>query len=66
MLDWLNSNKEWFLSGLGITVLTGAVWLLRRVFSRPGDGAAQYQRSGAFSKNTQIGSINVGKNKDEP
>jgi hypothetical protein len=25
MIDWLDANKEWFFSGLGVAILAGAV-----------------------------------------
>ncbi|MGD0258727.1 MAG: hypothetical protein ABSD29_02760 [Verrucomicrobiota bacterium] len=34
MLDWLNQNKQWVLSGVGIAIVTAVIallrWLLRR------------------------------------
>ena len=34
LLDWLQHNKEWVFSGVGIPVATGLFFLLRSIFSR--------------------------------
>lgn len=65
-MQFLIENKDWIFDGIGVTVLIGIGWLIRRVWTRPraGENAAQYQKTGAFSKNTQIGSITI--NEKEP
>jgi hypothetical protein len=32
---WLSQNKEWVFSGAGLTAIGLAVWLIRKLFSRP-------------------------------
>lgn len=32
MIDWILKNREWIFSGVGVFLMTGAVWLLRRLF----------------------------------
>lgn len=34
LLDWLQHNKEWVFSGVGVTVVFGGIALLRSLFSR--------------------------------
>ncbi len=65
-MQFLIDNKTWIFDGVGVTALVWLVWLIRRVWNgkRAGENAAQYQKTGAFSKNTQIGSITV--NEKEP
>lgn len=64
MWDWVNANKEWFFSGAGVTLLAACGWFIRRAFAKSGDTATQSQRSGAFSKNNQIGSITINSDRD--
>lgn len=60
-MQFLIDNKQWIFDGIGVTVLVGAIWVIRRAWVRrqAGENATQYQKTGAFSKNTQIGSITV-------
>ena len=50
MWSWLNANKEWVFSGVGVAILTGvaAVLLKKRSLS-------QNQQSGNNSMNIQAG-----------
>lgn len=54
-MDWLNDNKEWLFSGIGVAALTAVVraWQAKR--TKPGSAKVQSQRAGRNSKNTQIG-----------
>lgn len=60
MIDWLTQNKEWFLSGLGVTILSIATGLIFK------QKASLSQKSGKNSTNYQAGeSINIGNNNDK-
>lgn len=64
-MQYLVDNKEWIFSGIGVTAIL-AVWgLIRFGFRRKGGENSQTQRSGAFSTNTQIGSISLGRDGDK-
>lgn len=34
MIEWINNNKEWFLSGLGIFLLTIVSGIVKYLFSK--------------------------------
>ena len=34
MLQWIADNKQWLFSGIGVTVILGVFYLVRRVYSR--------------------------------
>ena len=34
MIEWINNNKEWFLSGLGVFLLTIVSGIVKYVFSK--------------------------------
>ena len=55
MSGWLWSNREWVFSGIGVFVLGGVVWIVRRVLSRASATKVQTQRSGHGSTNIQAG-----------
>ena len=59
-MEWLNENKEWFLSGLGVSVLGIIVTLFQR--QKRKKQIKMRQKSGSNSTNIQIGGdINGGK-----
>ncbi len=37
MIDWIVQNKEWFLQGLGITILLGIFGIIKWFFSKKKD-----------------------------
>ena len=49
MIDWIFLNKEWFLSGLGVTIISIIAGL---IFN---DKASHSQKSGKNSNNYQAG-----------
>lgn len=60
MIDWLIKNKEWFFSGLGVTIISIVVGLIFR------EKSSLSQKSGNNSINYQAGeSINIGNNNDK-
>lgn len=70
MLEWINTNREWLFSGLGITVLTGILtaavkYLTKRNNTPTTPLPQQTQKSGMLSKNIQIGSISITNNGDK-
>jgi len=60
---WLAENRQWVFSGLGITVLSAAVWLIRRALS-PSLKAPQYPVT--TQSNTQTVNLTVGANSSGP
>ncbi len=34
MIEWINNNKEWFLSGLGVFLLTIVSGIVKYLFSK--------------------------------
>ena len=52
MIDYINSNKEWIFSGIGVFFLTLLVSFL---FRRRKTGASQNIKSGNNSTNIQVG-----------
>ena len=34
MIEWINNNKEWFLSGLGVFLLTRVSGIVKYMFSK--------------------------------
>lgn len=34
MIEWINNNKEWFLSGLGVFLLTIVSGIVKYMFSK--------------------------------
>ncbi|MDR0230255.1 MAG: hypothetical protein LBI72_14515 [Flavobacteriaceae bacterium] len=34
MIDWIGQNKEWFLQGLGITILLGIFGIIKWFFNK--------------------------------
>jgi hypothetical protein len=61
MIDWINQNKEWFFSGLGVTIITiVAGWLFN---SSKNKSIKQIQSSGNNSSNIQVGGDYVRKGK---
>ena len=34
MIEWINNNKEWFLSGLGVFLLTIVSGIVKQMFSK--------------------------------
>jgi len=60
MIDWLIKNKEWFFSGLGVTIISIVVGLIFR------EKSSLSQKSGNNSINYQAGeSINIGNKNDK-
>lgn len=51
LIAWLKDNQSWFFSGVGVTVLLGLGWLIKRIFVK--DGTSQRQNSGKNSINIQ-------------
>lgn len=37
MIDWIVQNKEWFLQGLGITILLGIFGIIKWFFNKRKD-----------------------------
>jgi len=37
MIDWIVQNKEWFLQGLGITILLGIFGIIKWFFNKRED-----------------------------
>ena len=61
MIEMFGSDKTWIFSGIGVFVLGGIVWLVRRFLSKQAPTVKQSQRSGAHSTNLQAGGdINIG------
>ncbi|WP_419742413.1 hypothetical protein [Paraclostridium dentum] len=64
MVDWIISNKEWFLSGLGILIITSIGSVIKFILGKNKDssngngGFNQRQKGGKGSTNIQIGQIN--------
>lgn len=56
-MDWLNENKEWFLSGLGVFILGLFVtwWQSRKKNKKMKSSKKMSQKSGKNSRNIQIG-----------
>jgi hypothetical protein len=56
MLQFLDANKEWLFSGLGVSAL-GGLWLLmqRKRGAEASDNITQTQRGGDNSTNIQVG-----------
>lgn len=52
ILSWLNDNKTWIFSGLGIAV---PLAILTWMFSRSSNKSKQIQKGGAGSVNIQAG-----------
>lgn len=60
MSQWLAVNRQWVFSGIGVFVLAGLFWFIRR-FLTPAAPLKQSQRSGPHSTNLQAGrDINIG------
>ena len=58
VLQWIIDNKEWLFSGCGLMIL-GV--LGRLLFKRFGSSSSQSIKTGAHSKNIQVGgNINFG------
>jgi hypothetical protein len=56
MVDWFWKTKEWVFSGIGVFVLGGVVWMVRRLLARSTPPSVkQTQRSGDDSTNIQAG-----------
>ena len=67
MIEWVITNKEWFFSGIGVAILTSIAAVIRYLVGRkesesPAPKTRQNQKSGMFSRNNQIGSININSN----
>lgn len=41
MIDWILQNKEWFLQGLGITILMGIFGLVKWLYNKNNDSKAR-------------------------
>lgn len=56
LLSWINDNKEWAFSGIGITILL-AIWGMIKFFlsKKEKPSVSQKQKSGKNSINIQIG-----------
>jgi hypothetical protein len=54
MLTWLAQNKEWVFSGVGIAVISVAVWLVRKLISRSRVEALAVTQSPAISMSPSI------------
>ncbi|MCG9097416.1 hypothetical protein [Laribacter hongkongensis] len=60
MIAWLTQNKEWFLSGLGVTIISIVAGIIFR------EKSSLSQKSGKNSTNYQAGeSINIGNKNDK-
>lgn len=60
MIDWLMQNKEWFLSGFGVAILSIVVRIIFR------EKSSLSQKSGKNSTNYQAGeSINIENKNDK-
>ncbi|MET0529370.1 MAG: hypothetical protein ABW003_13730 [Microvirga sp.] len=61
IIDWISSNKEWFFSGIGVAIFS-AIGIFAKIIMNKKDknlsGNNQYQKSGSYSRNVQIGTIN--------
>lgn len=40
MVDWMIENKEWLFSGVGIAVISGIVWLVRKILRKIRENSA--------------------------
>jgi hypothetical protein len=54
MLTWLAQNKEWVFSGVGIALISVAVWLVRKFISRSRVEAPTVTHSSAISVSPSI------------
>lgn len=52
IFDWVNENKEWLFSGVGVVIIGGIWHLIRR---QKGDSISQEIHSGDSSTNVQAG-----------
>lgn len=56
LLNWVNDNKEWAFSGIGITILLAVCGVIKFLFFKKEKlSASQMQTSGKNSINIQIG-----------
>lgn len=64
ILDWLQHNREWVFSGVGVTVVFGGIALLRSLFSPPTPNAPAplppQPRSPALQVNLAFGFLTYG------
>ena len=64
IINWLNSNKEWIFSGIGVAIISVVVTL----FFKRSHSKKQIQKSGNNSINIQVGdnlNIHTKETKDE-
>lgn len=61
-MNWIIENKEWFLSGLGILIITSIYGFIKLLLNKNKEnndqGINQRQKGGEGSTNIQIGKIN--------
>jgi hypothetical protein len=50
-MNWINENKEWIFSGIGVLAIT----LLLKLFTRSSKKPKMIQKSGSHSINIQAG-----------
>lgn len=64
MINWIIENKEWFLSGLGVLIVTLIGELIKLLLTKHKDdnngfkSINQVQKGGKGSTNIQIGQVN--------
>ncbi|WP_303867603.1 hypothetical protein [Acetobacterium wieringae] len=61
-MQWINENKEWLFSGLGLTLLSIVVFIIKRFFKSgvsKNDHVIMKQNNKKNSKNIQINEFNL-------
>lgn len=66
MMHWINDNKEWFFSGVGVVIISG---IFKLIFDRKkdteGKSITYTQHSGNNSTNVQGNNVNYYDNQKE-
>jgi hypothetical protein len=69
IINWIIENKEWFFSGIGVTVLLGIITFFRKIFCKKSEVEKNIKiiQTTKGKNNTQIGIQNnyYGDNKND-
>ena len=55
VISWVNENKEWFFSGIGVTIVTLMFAAIRKVFCKQEKKQTRIEQVNYGTKSTQIG-----------
>jgi len=57
IINWVVENKEWFFSGIGVTVLLGIIAFVRKLFRKESKGEKEIriEQKNDGGNSTQIG-----------